>query len=143
MAVVLATLSVAMVALLYFSLNPPGSRNVRTSGTSIECTSYHKSFLIIADLGGYNDSVSHGVPQNYWPILCAHQGDSVTILVSNTGREPHGFAVGHYYEGGASIAEGTSFTISFIVDKAGAFSIYCTILCSVHPWMLSGVLVVR
>lgn len=132
-----------MAALLYFSLNPLQSRNSNTDTSGINCSSYHADFLIIANGQGYNDSIHHDVPQNYWPILCVHKGDTVTITVENTGNEPHGFAVGHYYEGGISLAEGRNTTISFVVDRTGAFSIFCTILCAVHPWMLSGILVVR
>src|SRR5262245_63362858 len=97
---------------------------------------------MIADEKGYNDSIDHNVPKNYWPILCVHLGDTFEITVVNQGSEPHGFAIGHYYEAGISLPQGNRMTLTFTADRAGSFLIYCTILCAVHPWMLSGLLVV-
>ncbi len=131
-----------MSGLLYFALNPPSSADSRTGTSDIKCTTYHTSFLIIENGKGYNDSVDHGVPQNYWPILCVHKGDTVKITVENTGSEPHGFSIANYYEQGIILPEGQIATINFVADNAGSFIMKCDIFCSVHYWMLSGVLVV-
>ncbi len=131
-----------MSALLYFALNPPKSTSSRTGSSDIKCTSYHTRFLVIENSLGYNDSVDHGVPQSYWPILCVHEGDTVQLTVENTGSEPHGFVIAHYYEQGISLTEGQRANITFVAGKAGSFIIYCDIFCSVHQWMLSGILVV-
>lgn len=139
---VAATLLVALGALLFFSLNPPPERT-QTNTTGVSCSSFRTNFVVIANERGYNDSIDHGVPQSYWPVLCVHEGDAVTIRVLNTGSEPHGFAIDHYYPVGASLAEGKNITVTFIADKTGSFLMYCTILCAVHPWMLSGLVVVR
>ena len=135
-------MSASVLMLVFVSLNPLPSLNARTDTTAVSCSSYHTSFVIVASEKGYNDSVDHGVPNNYWPVLCAHQGTTVRVTVENLGSEPHGFAIGYYYEGGASISQGDNFTISFQAVKSGSFLIYCTILCAVHPWMLNGLLVI-
>ncbi len=132
-----------MVGLLYFALNPPPSTDSSTGTAGVKCTTYHTSFLIIENSRGYNNSVEHGVPQNYWPILCVHQGDTVQITIENTGSEPHGFSVANYYEQGVSLVEGQKATISFIANQPGSFIIKCDIFCSVHQWMLNGLLVVN
>jgi FtsP/CotA-like multicopper oxidase with cupredoxin domain len=142
-AMVVTTLAVAVAALAYISFNPLPGRSQPTNTAGVSCPAYYTNFVVIANERGYNDSIDHGVPQNYWPVLCAHQGDTVTIKVENTGTEPHGFAIDHYYPQGASLAVGNNLTITFIADQKGAFLIYCTVLCAVHPWMLSGLLVVR
>jgi heme/copper-type cytochrome/quinol oxidase subunit 2 len=139
----LLTASVIVIAALaVYTLNPLQNGNTHTSSIPT-CTTYSTSFLIIANGQGFNDSIEHGVPQNYWPILCVHRGDNVTIRVENTGNEAHGFQIAHYYSGGISLAEGQTVTIFFVADQAGSFAIKCNILCSVHPWMLSGIVIIR
>jgi len=142
-ALVVGTLAIAVAALAYISLNPLPDRPPPTNTGGISCPAYYTNFVIVANERGYNDSIDHGVPQNYWPVLCVQQGNTITIKVENTGSEPHGFAIDHYYPQGVSLVEGNNLTITFIADQKGAFLIYCTVLCAVHPWMLSGLLVVR
>ncbi len=140
---VVATLAVAMVALLYIALNPIPSSNSNPDSGGISCPTYGTNFLVIANGQGFNSSIAHGAPQKPWPVICVHRGDTVTITVENTSPfEPHGFAIGQYYEGGVSIPAGRSVTISFVADKTGVFTVFCDIFCSVHPFMI-GVLVVR
>ena len=142
-AIVVATLAVAVGALAYISLNPLPGRPEPTNTAGISCPNFYTKFLIIANERGYNDSIDHGVPENYWPVLCAKQGSTVTVVVENTGSEPHGFSIDNYYPQGVSLQVGQNLTITFIAAKSGAFLIYCTVLCAVHPWMLSGLLVVK
>ena len=137
------TLAASVSLLAYVSVNPLPSRNSNVNATGVSCPTYGNSFLIIANEKGYNNSIDHGVPKSYWPVLCVHLGDTVRITVENSGSEPHGFAVGTYYEAGASIPQGSKITLSLTAGKPGAFLIYCTILCAIHPWMLSGLLVVK
>ena len=137
------TLAASIALLIFVSLNPLPNQNSRSDSRGVNCTEYNTSFVIIADEKGYNDSIDHSVPRNYWPILCAHLGETVRITVENMGSEPHGFAVGHYYEAGTSVPQGNNVTITINADRTGSFLIYCTILCAVHPWMLSGLLVVN
>jgi FtsP/CotA-like multicopper oxidase with cupredoxin domain len=136
-------MTVAVVALAYISMYPLSGSNTRTLTEGNACTVYRTAYVVIANERGYNDSIDHGTPQNYWPVLCVHPGQQVTIKVKNTGTEPHGFSIGRYFEAGESIPQGQSFTFNFVADRSGSFLIYCTILCAVHPWMQDGLLVVN
>ena len=91
-ALVVGTLAIAVAALAYISLNPLPDRPPPTNTGGISCPTYYTNFVIVANERGYNDSIDHGVPQNYWPVLCVQQGNTITIRVENTGSEPHGFA---------------------------------------------------
>ncbi len=138
---VVLALCVALAGVSYFALYSPF---VGPGGpASVTCSSFHTKFLVIADNRGFNDSVDHGVPKNYWPVLCVHQGDSVNVTVTNTSGEPHGFSIAHYFDQGFSVAGGQSMTFSFVAVQNGTFSIKCNILCSVHAFMVSGILVVK
>ena len=102
------------------------------------------TFLIIANANGFNDSINHGVPQNSWPIITVQKGTNVTITVSNTDLEAHGFQVVHYFDSSIqTVAPGTSLTVTFVADQTGSFRIYCSINCAVHGFMQSGELVVQ
>ena len=139
-----AVLIVTLVGLFYASMNPVRSSNWTPDSSGINCASYGTDFLVIVNRLGFNGSINKGVPQQRWPILCAHEGETVTINVRNTDTiETHGFAIGFYYEGGVSIPAGRNVTISFAADRTGAFTLFCDIFCSVHPFMQSGVVVVR
>jgi len=137
-------LAVALSALAYFSLNPFPSGISNTSSGTARCTAFGNRFLVIANEFGFNDSVHHGAPTTPWPILCVHAGDTVTVTVKNTGSngEPHGFAIGHYYQTGIAVPSGSSVTVSFNADTRGSFLIFCNIFCSVHYYMV-GELVVQ
>ena len=69
-------------------------------------------FLIIANLGGFNDSVTHlqKSPNEPWPVVRVHKGDRVNIMVCNTDDySPHGFAVEHYLDAGVALMPHESF----------------------------------
>lgn len=109
------------------------------------CNRPQGSLLLIADESGFNDSISHlkSSAKGNWPIIRVHVGDSVSIYVCNTDQfSAHGFSVDHYFDAGRALLPGDSYALSFVASKAGNFTIYCTILCPVHVWMLRGLLVV-
>ena len=134
--VVLAA-ALAAVLLLAPSLGKPS--NNLPSG----CAKPAGGYLIIASKLGYNDSVDHGVPKNSWPVITVKQGQQVNIVVCNTDIQAHGFQVAHYYDSTIeSIAPGQVIHVSFTASQTGNFRIYCSILCSVHAFMQSGLLVV-
>src|SRR5437899_8018303 len=57
-----------------------------TKGTSLPagCVRPANGFLVIASSRGYNDSVGHGVgPNDSWPVLNGHMGQSVDVGVCN------------------------------------------------------------
>lgn len=102
-------------------------------------------FLIIADLQGFNDSVTHieSSPNEPWPVIKVHRGDHVNILVCNTDDySPHGFAIEHYLDAGVALMPHESFRVSFVADQVGSFTMYCNIFCPVHPYMLNGQVIV-
>ena len=138
-----ATLLAVGVGVYLFLASPPGSTGGSTTVAGVACTSYSTNYTILATNSGYNDSIQHGVPRNHWPILCAHQGDVVEITVLNRDSvEPHGFAIEHYDEAGATVLPGDSTTIRIVASDKGYFQVFCNVICAVHPYMLSGVLVV-
>ena len=140
---VIIALGVLITGLLYVALYPPrvsGPTNI----SDISCSSFHTKFLVIANERGFNDSVDHGAPANYWPILCVHQGAMVNITVQNNSGEPHGFSIAHYFDQGFTIGVGQSLTFSFVATDPGGFLVACNLIfCSAHPWMTSGALVVK
>jgi len=140
---VVATISVAGGGLFFVYTNPIGGGDGNTVANVPSCTTYSTNYVIIANSKGYNDSINRGVPHNRWPVLCVHEGDFVVITVKNTDTvEPHGFSVAHYFDGGAAVGPGKTFRITFVANRVGNFSIFCTVPCAVHWGMLSGVLVV-
>jgi FtsP/CotA-like multicopper oxidase with cupredoxin domain len=98
--------------------------------------------LIIADLSGFNDSISHGAPVNPWPVIHVHQGDVVRLLVCNKdATQPHGFAIQTYLNAGVVLAPGGAYRIVFTASVPGTFVIYCNIFCTVHVFMVGRLIV--
>lgn len=100
------------------------------------------SFVIVESssgpLEGMNGSYYHAAP---WPLIHVSQGDKVVIHVMNeASSEPHGFAINRYFPQGATIQAGHSYTVSFIANEKGNFTMYCDIFCSVHVFMQNGLL---
>jgi len=137
--VILVLLVAAAAAVLILTPSLGKTSNNLPSG----CSKPAGGFLIIASKLGYNDSVDHGVPENSWPVITVKQGQQVNIVVCNTDIQAHGFQVAHYFDSTIeSIAPGQVIHVSFTAAQTGDFRIYCSILCSVHAFMQSGLLVV-
>lgn len=97
-------------------------------------------FAIIESSLGYNDSKVNF--PNPWPIMRVHCGQMVSIHIQNTdSSEPHGFKIDKYV-GAIVLRSGLSSDVSFTATQAGTFTVYCTILCVVHQYMLNGKLIV-
>jgi len=140
---ILCTLVLAGAMLYLISLHPPTGTHATTSIAASNCTSYGSTFTIIASESGYNDSIGHGAPEKPWPILCAQAGDQIKITVVNDDTvEPHGFAISNYLEAGITVLPGHTQTFSFVASESGDFKVYCNVICAIHPFMQSGVLVV-
>ena len=155
---VLILLIVAVVAVgglaaaLGTSNAPPNACSVLTTTQSApgmansSSTSSTAYFTIIeADPGsnyeGMNGSAFH--LSNPWPVIQVHQGQKVIIDVINcASSEPHGFAITHYFDSGATVRPGQSYTLTFEADQTGTFRMYCSIFCAIHAYMQNGELVV-
>ena len=96
--------------------------------------------LLVADENGYNDSAHHSRP---WPVIQVQRGETVKIVVCNLDPvSPHGFEINNYV-GPVQLTASQSFPTTFVADRPGNYSMYCTIFCPVHQYMLYGLLVVR
>lgn len=112
--------------------------------SNVQCQNYSDNFTIIANQDGFNGSVLKGVPKNYWPVLCVKEGTYVTIVVINNDPvQPHGFSITHYFDQSIALMPGQKFVFRFYADETGAFYIRCTVLCTVHWAMLSGIIIVK
>jgi heme/copper-type cytochrome/quinol oxidase subunit 2 len=143
LAIVIVTFALAASVLYFSSLHPftPSQQAKAVSG--VNCTSYTDSFTIIETESGYNDSIGHGAPSKSWPILCTKAGEDVTITVVNEDNvEPHGFAVAGYLPAGITVLPGRTDTITFYASSPGDYKVYCNVICAIHVFMQSGVLVV-
>ncbi|OLD55180.1 hypothetical protein AUI46_05575 [archaeon 13_1_40CM_2_52_13] len=105
-------------------------------------TSTTRSFTIVEDVNGYNDSALRpgSFPTKPWPVLNVRQCEMVIIKIENKDTQTHGFAVDFYALRGTEIQGGQSLTVQFLASKAGQFRVYCNTLCSVHWSMLYGTL---
>jgi len=140
-----AALVIGSITVYYYpSLNSPANQPPVVT-QAVACVKPPNYFLIIADLNGYNDSVEHleKSPNAPWPVIRVNRGDTVNILVcDDDDYSPHGFAIQHYFEQGTAMMPHQTFRISFVADQDGTFIIFCTIFCPVHPYMISGQLIV-
>ena len=138
-----STIIIAAFSLYYLAQHPAASGGQTTSISGVGCSSYSATYTIIASDTGYNDSIGHGAPKVHWPVLCVHPDQYITItIVNKDSAEPHGFAIRNYDEGGVTVLPGESTTVRFFADKLGDYQIFCNVICAIHPFMLSGVLVV-
>jgi hypothetical protein len=114
--------------------------------SSISSSSTATFVIIESDAGSYegiNGSAHHqDVP---WPVVVVHRGQTVVFDIYNCGSsEPHGFAVSHFFPAGISVLPtGQIRTVNFVANQVGNFTIFCSILCAIHPLMQNGRLVVE
>jgi hypothetical protein len=142
-AILVAIVVGSVVSYYWPSLNTPANQPLITQRTV--CVKPPGYFLIVADLSGYNDSVDHvqSSPNEPWPVISVNRGDRVNILVCDLDDySAHGFAIQHYFDVGVALMPHETYSISFIADEDGTFTMYCTIFCPVHPYMLQGELIV-
>lgn len=114
----------------------------------------HAYFLIVegdypSPYAGLNGS-AYVPTTTQWPTLNVKVGQVVSIHVINCATsEPHGFQISYYddiqqngHTNLITIPAGQSYDVTFTATKAGTFRVYCGILCSIHPLMQNGALVV-
>lgn len=130
-----------IVFTLYF-LRPGPISQSSTSSVQIlpaACKKPTGGYLIVANINGFNDSISHGRQSNPWPMITVSKGDGVKLVVCNSDFQAHGFQIGSYFDSRIeSIAPRQAITISFVADKVGTFTMYCSIFCSIHIYMQNG-----
>jgi heme/copper-type cytochrome/quinol oxidase subunit 2 len=137
------TILVAAFGLYYMTQLPNATAAEGTPISGVSCASYSSSYTIMASETGYNDSIGHGAPKTHWPVLCVHSGQDITITVVNHDAvEPHGLAIRNYDEGGVTVLPGGTVKLTFFANKLGDYLIFCNVICAIHPFMQSGVLVV-
>jgi FtsP/CotA-like multicopper oxidase with cupredoxin domain len=103
-------------------------------------------------MAGMNGSVYKGATAN-WPVVSVKQGQTVVIRVENLANEssePHGFVIDHYFNSpvgnapaGVELYPGQSYTVKFVATQTGTFKMYCSVFCTIHPFMQNGELIVR
>ncbi|TMI37530.1 hypothetical protein E6H26_03020 [Candidatus Bathyarchaeota archaeon] len=120
--------------IMTFAIGIPDSPCTGVVGTN-------RSFTIIANVNGYNDSVTH--QGQAWPMMSVNRCDMVTVKIINTDTQTHGFAIDYYAVRGTEIVGGQSISFQFLATRAGSFTVYCSIaVCTVHYAMLNGQLTV-
>ena len=159
----ISAVGVAAYALGYFSSPPPagGPALMRATCSSVGNstsgpvehvasggTGDHAYFLIVeADYhnsyAGMNGS-AYVSTSTQWPTMYVKQGQTVSIHVINcASSEPHGFQISYYDEKSLNtVPIGQSYDVTFVASKTGDFRVFCGILCSIHPLMQNGALVV-
>ena len=110
--------------------------------TKSDCNRPSGFILIIADLSGFNGSISHGAPLHPWPVIHVKRGQMVRFVVCNhDATQPHGFAIRHYLDAGVAMAPGEAYQIVFQATETGTFDIYCNIFCTIHVFMRGQLIV--
>jgi heme/copper-type cytochrome/quinol oxidase subunit 2 len=128
--VALVTAFLATGGVLALVLTPPPSPCSGITGAT-------RSFTIIVDLTGYNNSQSKS---GLWPVVAVQRCDTVKFNVVNNDTQAHGFAVESYSNVGLELVGGDHQTLQFQATRLGQFRIYCTIKCTVHYLMQNGLL---
>jgi hypothetical protein len=101
-----------------------------------------RTFTIIANLGGFNDSKTQppspgfGVGLGVWPIMNVSRCDHVTIRLANTATQTHSIVVGVLAMEPLLVPAGQTLDLNFLAYKTGHFRVYCTVTaCTVHEYM--------
>ncbi len=141
--VILVAISAAAILLAFYApLGTPPGGITAVGPSSGPCKAPEGYTLVVADRTGFNGSVAHGSPKNPWPVIAAHKGDTVRLVICNLDAvEAHGFAIDHYFDGGVTLRPGQSYSFTFTADREGSFTIFCNVFCTVHIYM-RGTLVV-
>jgi hypothetical protein len=136
----LRTTEIVIIALVAVSLTAGGVFAVVLSPPPSPCSGVagtNRTFTIIVDLTGYNDSQSQLGP---WPVITVQRCDTVVFTVINNDTQAHGFAVASYSNVGLELVGGDHQKLQFQATRLGQFRIYCTSRCTVHYLMQNGLL---
>ena len=118
--------------IMTFAIGLPGSPCAGIAGAT-------RSFAVIADIHGFNDSVNH--QQASWPIITVHRCDIVKVTIINQDTQTQVFAVDYYATRGTEIQGGQTLPLPpFLATKSGQFRIFCISFCTIHAFMQNGAL---
>lgn len=118
--------------IMTFAIGLPSSPCAGISGAT-------RSFTVVADINGFNDSVNH--QQGSWPMLTVHRCDIVKVTIVNGDTQAHGFAVDYYATRGTEIQGGQTLSLPpFLATKTGEFRVFCISFCTIHAFMQNGLL---
>lgn len=56
-----------------------------------------------------------------------NKGDTVKVTFTNTGKFPHNFTISELNVASKTISPGQSDTVTFVADKAGTFTYFCSV----------------
>src|SRR5437867_12498337 len=101
-----------------FAIGIPDSPCTGVVGTN-------RSFTIIANVNGYNDSVTH--QEQAWPMMSVNRCDMVTVKIINTYTHTHGFDIDYYAVRVAEIVGEQSISFQFLTTRAGSYTVYCSL----------------
>jgi hypothetical protein len=98
-----------------------------------------RNFTIRATVNGFNDSVTH--QQESWPVMSVHRCDIVKIKIINADTQTHGLGIDYYATRGTDLPGGQTLSEPpFLASRIGHFRVYCTTLCTIHQFVLNGLL---
>ena len=118
--------------ILTFAIGLPGSPCSGITGTT-------RNFTIKATVNGFNDSVNH--QQESWPVMSVHRCDIVKITMINGDTQTHGLGIDYYAAKGTDLPGGQTLSEPpFLASRIGHFRVYCTTLCTIHQFVLNGLL---
>ena len=118
--------------IMTFAIGLPGSPCAGITGTT-------RTFTIEARFDGFNDSVDH--QQEPWPVMSVHRCDIVKITMINSDTQTHGLGIDYYATKGTDLPGGQTLSEPpFLVSRIGHFRVYCTTLCTIHQFVLNGLL---
>jgi hypothetical protein len=118
--------------IMTFAIGLPASPCAGITGTT-------RNFTIVATINGFNDSVNH--LQESWPVMSVHRCDIVKITITNNDAQAHGVAVDYYATRGTDVPGGQSLlNPPFQAFKIGHFRVYCTVKCTIHEFVINGLL---
>ena len=137
-AFVVVLVGASVAAQFYFT---GASRSAISGILPTGCVKPANGFLVILNSDGYNDSIAHGAPSKWWPVINVQQGQTVNLTVCDADTQAHGFQISHYYDNSiVTLVPGEVLRVSFVANRIGEFRIYCDIFCAVHIFMQSGLL---
>ena len=141
---VVLVMIVGVILVLFFSIpviqHP--ANNVTTAASGLKTVYFT---IIESDKGPYegmNGSAYH--IGEAWPVMDVQMGDTVIIhIISQNSVEAHGFTILHYFDPGAGLLPGGTYTVKFVADENGTFVITCLLFCAIHPFMDYGKFIVN
>lgn len=135
-AIAVAAIAIGLAIYSPSLAGPVGKKTDSVSSTG--CDAPPGYVLIVADKSGFNGSANRERP---WPVISVQKGDKVNLMMCNLDRiEPHGFAIDKYV-GPLALRPGETYKVSFVAEESGRFTMYCTIFCSVHVFMIGELVV--